>query len=71
MNKDHVKGAFKEGKGKLKEDFGHMAGKESTSLKGVAEQVAGKVQQKFGDIKDAVKEKVDHLLEKDSVKTKH
>jgi len=68
MNKEHVKGAFKEGKGKLKEEFGHVTGKEGTSLKGVAEQVAGKVQQKFGDIKDAVKEKVDHLLDKDSTK---
>lgn len=68
MNKEHVKGAYKETKGKVKENLAHVAGKEGTSLKGVAEQVAGKVQQKFGDIKDAVKEKVDHLLEKDSTK---
>ena len=55
MNKDHVKGAIRETKGKVKEEFGHVTGKDSTSLRGVAEQVVGKVQRGLGDLKDAVK----------------
>ncbi len=42
-----------------------MTGDDSTSAKGVAEQIVGKVQKKLGDLKDAVKEKVDHMLESD------
>lgn len=65
MNKDHVKGAIRETKGKVKEEFGHVTGKDSTSLRGVAEQVVGKVQRGLGDLKDAVKAKVDKALDSD------
>lgn len=66
MNRDHVKGSLKQAKGKVKEEVGHLTGNERTSLKGVAEQVAGKVQKKLGDFKDAVKDKVDNLLDSDA-----
>ncbi len=66
MNKDHVKGTFNETKGKIKEEVGHAVGNDSTAAEGVFDQVKGKVQKAVGDLKDVVKEKVDHLLEKDT-----
>lgn len=62
MNKDHVKGGFKEVKGKVREEVGHAVGDDSSTVKGMAEQVVGKVQKGLGDLKDAVKEKVDSVL---------
>lgn len=62
MNKNHATGSVKEMKGKVKEEVGHWTGDTKTSVKGVAEQIAGKIERGFGDLKDAVKEKVDHLL---------
>ncbi len=62
MNTQHVKGGFKQAKGKVKEEVGHATGSSKTAAKGVAEQVAGKAQKAWGDLKDKVKEKVDRAL---------
>lgn len=62
MNSDHVKGSVKGIKGKAKEEIGHATGNSKTALKGVGEQVAGKVQKAWGDIRDKVKETVDKAL---------
>lgn len=62
MNADHVKGTIKNVKGKVKEEVGHLAGSERTTGEGILDQVSGKIQKGFGDLKDAVKEKVDNLL---------
>lgn len=66
MNKEHVKGGWEDIKGKAKEDFGHATGDEKTEMSGVTDQVGGKIRKGFGDLKDKVKEGVDHLLHRDS-----
>ena len=65
MNSTHVKGSLKEAKGKVKEEFGHLTGKNKTEASGIADQVKGKIQKGFGDLKDAVKDGVDSVLHHD------
>lgn len=62
MNADHVKGGLKSAKGKVKEEVGHATGNSKTALKGVVEQVAGKAQKAWGDLRDKAKQKVDKTL---------
>lgn len=62
MNDQHIKGKTKEIKGKVKEEVGHVFGSEKTESEGIVEQVAGQVQNAFGNLKDKVKEKADQLI---------
>jgi len=48
---DQVKGKFHEVKGKVKEKLGHVAGNPDVESEGQAENLAGKVQKKIGQIK--------------------
>jgi uncharacterized protein YjbJ (UPF0337 family) len=52
MNKDQVKGRTKEAKGKVKEVAGKVTGDKSTEYKGKAEKHGGKIQGKYGDLKN-------------------
>ena len=65
MNNDHIKGGFNEAKGKVKEEFGAATGNTKTESSGVADQIGGKIRRGVGDLKDKVKEGVDHLLNRD------
>ena len=49
--KDKIKGAFKEAKGKVKEEAGKATGDPDQRDRGTAEKVGGKVQRKIGDVK--------------------
>lgn len=64
MNNHHISGGIKDVKGKVKENLGHVTGNDRMEGEGVIDQVAGKLQQTFGDIKDRVKDAVDRVLEK-------
>lgn len=55
MNKDQVRGALEQAKGKVKEVTGEVVGNKQLEAEGDAEQVAGKVQKAYGDVKDNVK----------------
>jgi uncharacterized protein YjbJ (UPF0337 family) len=57
MNKDQVKGRAKTSKGKVKEAVGKMVGNDRLKTKGQVDQVAGKVQAGYGDIKNDLKKK--------------
>ena len=48
--KDQIKGAFHEVKGKLKEKAGDVTGDSDLAADGRVEKVAGKVQKKVGQI---------------------
>ncbi len=48
---DKVKGRIHEAKGKLKEEAGNAIGNPDLRDRGTAEKVAGKVQNKVGDVK--------------------
>lgn len=49
--KDKVKGTFHEAKGKVKEMAGELTDNRELKAKGKAENVAGKVQAKVGQVK--------------------
>ena len=68
MNNQHVKGSVHKTKGKIKEEVGHMSGNSGTAIRGVAEQIKGKIENGLGDMKDAIKKGVDNLLESRSEK---
>jgi uncharacterized protein YjbJ (UPF0337 family) len=59
MNKDRIEGSVEQAKGKAKEVVGKVTGDSKLETEGKGQQVAGKVQNTIGGIKDAVKEAVD------------
>jgi uncharacterized protein YjbJ (UPF0337 family) len=61
MNKDQVKGAAEQGKGKVKEATGDLTGNKSLEREGEADQVKGKVQKNYGDAKENAKDGIDKL----------
>mgnify|MGYP002629944094 CR=1 FL=1 len=56
MNKDRIEGAAEQAKGKVKEFTGKVTGDSKLENEGKADQVAGKVQNTVGGMKDAAKE---------------
>ena len=56
MDKDRVEGAAKNLGGKVKEAAGKVTGDEKLKREGQADQVAGKVQNVVGGVKDKVRE---------------
>jgi uncharacterized protein YjbJ (UPF0337 family) len=60
MNKDRVEGSFEQAKGKVKEVAGKATGDSKLEGEGKAQQVAGKVQNAVGGIKDSVKDALDN-----------
>ncbi len=64
MDKDRIKGAGKEIKGKVKEAYGDATNDTSTELGGKADQAAGKVQRKYGEAKDDAREAIDNADDK-------
>jgi uncharacterized protein YjbJ (UPF0337 family) len=59
MDNDRIKGAVKQKVGEVKEAAGKVLGDEKLKRKGQAEEVAGKVQNVVGGIKDSVRENRD------------
>jgi uncharacterized protein YjbJ (UPF0337 family) len=59
MDKDRVEGAAKNVGGKIKEAAGKVTGDEKLKREGQADQVAGKVQNVVGGVKDKLREEDD------------
>jgi uncharacterized protein YjbJ (UPF0337 family) len=57
MDKDRVKGSLEQAKGKVKEVAGKVTGDAKLEGEGKADQVAGKVQNAVGGIKDTLRGK--------------
>jgi uncharacterized protein YjbJ (UPF0337 family) len=55
MNKDQIKGRAKQRDGKAKEVVGKALGNQKLETKGKIEQVSGKAQAGYGDIKHDLK----------------
>lgn len=66
MNNEHVKSKVNEVKGRIKEEVGHAVGDNKLAGEGVIDRVKGKIQEGFGDVKDAVKSTVDKVLHSDA-----
>ena len=58
INKDQVEGRVKEAAGKVQQTAGKAVGSTSLQAKGLANQVTGTVQAKYGDAKETIKETV-------------
>ncbi|WP_332701146.1 CsbD family protein [Devosia sp.] len=56
MHKDEVKGVGKQAKGAIKDAVGGLTGNEKLQAEGKFDKAAGKVQQKVGEAKDAVRD---------------
>lgn len=56
MHKDQIEGAGKQVKGAIKDAVGGLTGNEKLQAEGKLDKAAGKVQQKVGDAKDAVRD---------------
>jgi uncharacterized protein YjbJ (UPF0337 family) len=55
MNKDQAKGRLEEAKGKMKEAAGKAVGNKELELKGKVQNISGKAQAGFGDLKNDLK----------------
>ena len=64
VDKDRVEGAAKNVGGKVKEAAGKMTGDEKLKREGQADQVAGKVQNVVGGVKDKLRENEDEKNER-------
>lgn len=58
MNKDQVKGRVKEVEGKMKEAAGKVVGNEKLEAEGKVDQVLGKAQSGYGDLKEDIKDEI-------------
>ena len=59
-DQDRIDGAAKEMGGKAKEAAGHVTGDEKLKAEGKADQVAGKVQNAVGGVKDSLRDDKRH-----------
>lgn len=57
MDKDRVEGSVEQAKGKVKEVAGKLTGDSKLEGEGKADQVAGKIQNAIGGIKDSLRGK--------------
>jgi len=56
VNKDQVKGTFKDLAGKTQEQAGKLVGSKEQQVKGLLKQAEGKAEKTFGDVKEVVKD---------------
>jgi uncharacterized protein YjbJ (UPF0337 family) len=63
MNEDQIKGNWKQITGQLKEKWGKLTDDELTQAEGRADYLAGKVQERYGQSKDAALKEVNDFFE--------
>lgn len=59
MDKDRVEGPFKEGVGKVKEEWGDATDDPGTEAEGRTDQAEGDLQNTWGEAKDNVRDALD------------
>ena len=64
MDKDQVKGKIKDVAGRVERQAGEWTGNEETQAEGAAKQVEGKVQNAWGNVKEAGRDAVKDLKKK-------
>ena len=60
MDKDTVKGAIDDAAGRAKRQVGEWTGDTGTQVDGAAQQVKGKVEKAWGNVKDAARDAADN-----------
>ena len=64
MDWNRIGGNWKEFKGKLKEQWGHLTDADLDKIAGNREQLEGKIQELYGRSKDAAKTEIDEWMKK-------
>ena len=59
MNTDQVKGSWKQLKGKIKEQWGKLTDDDLTVINGQQEQLAGKLQDRYGYTKEQAEREIE------------
>ena len=62
MNRDRLKGNWKQIKGKVKEQWGRLTDDDLDVIAGKRDQLEGKIQERYGKTKDVVRKDVDDWL---------
>ena len=61
MNEDTIKGNWKVFKGKIKEKWGKLTDDELDVAQGQKDQIAGKIQERYGTAKDQARRELDEM----------
>lgn len=64
MNNDQFEGKWDQMKGSVREQWGKLTDDEVTEAKGKREDLIGKIQERYGDTKEAISKKLDELASK-------
>jgi uncharacterized protein YjbJ (UPF0337 family) len=64
MNKDNVKGSMDDAAGRVKRQVGEWTGDHQAQAEGAAQQVKGKVEKAWGNVKDAAHDMGKHHEER-------
>jgi uncharacterized protein YjbJ (UPF0337 family) len=64
MDWNRVEGNWKQLKGKIKEQWGHLTDDDLEKIAGKREQLEGKIQERYGLEKDVAKKNVDEWIAK-------
>lgn len=64
MNKDIVKGHWKEIKGKLKQQWGKFTDDDLTQMTGTYDELEGTLQKRYGYAKDRAEKEIESFVEK-------
>jgi uncharacterized protein YjbJ (UPF0337 family) len=63
MNEDTFKGQWKQFKGRVRKQWGKLTDDDLDQIKGDAEILAGKIQERYGRAKDEAKREVERFLD--------
>lgn len=63
MNKDIIKGNWKEMKGKIRQQWGNLTDDEITKMHGSYEELEGALQKKYGYNKEAAEQQIKQFVE--------
>ena len=66
MNEDTLKGKWLQVKGSVRERWGKLTDDDMDQIQGGAEQLIGRVQERYGIAKDAAKREVDEWMKDDT-----
>lgn len=61
MNKNIVEGNWKAFKGKVREKWGKITDDELDELKGKEEQLAGRIEERYGTARDQIEKELDQI----------
>jgi len=63
MNADQIKGLWKQFRGEARSRWGKLTDDDWTTAEGDVEKLAGRIQEKYGDTREAARERIDALFE--------